>query len=176
MILGGAKAPPPPPQSPPWMHPYVKWRVRCVGLLSMQFSKTKNCNRISSLRIESLPWQEKVLLNRVTAGDLERHTFEEFSTEIVGILKDIWICLDAKHTPSSKWEKLWSFFPPGMLIPVIWYLGKFFVCSEDRSEWWSVNQKIIEMILLTQLSTYIITDYTKKYYILLYNYYKLFAN
>ena len=68
----------------------------------MRFSKTNNCNRISSLRIEGLPRQGKVLLNRVTAGDSERHTFEEFSTEIVGILKDIWIFLDAKHTPSSK--------------------------------------------------------------------------
>ena len=93
----------------------------------------KESQRISSSRIEGLQRQGKALLNGVTAGDSERHAFEEFSTEIVGILKDIWICSDAKRTSSCKREKLWSSFHQACLfqLPGIW---EKFVCSTYRSE------------------------------------------
>ena len=114
----------------------------------MQFLKTKNCS-------VSLP--RGSLLNRVTAGDSERHAFEEFSTEIVGILKDIWICSDAKLTSSCKREKLWSFFHQACLfqLPGIWekFLSALHINQSDDILQQSVNQKIIEMILPTQLST-----------------------
>ena len=116
----------------------------------------KELQRISSSRIEGLQRQGKALLNRVTAGDSERHAFEEFSTEIVGILKDIWICLDAKRTSSCKREKLWSSFHQACLfqLPGIWekFLSALHIDQSDDILQQSVNQKIIEMILPTQLS------------------------
>ena len=112
--------------------------------------------QVSSPRSEKLHKLGEIILERVTAGDAEMTLFDNFSAELLGILKGLLQSTTACRSLSSKREKLWCLFHQARLLtlPEIWerLLRALDIPYDDDLLQQSANKELFEMILQAQFS------------------------
>ena len=113
--------------------------------------------QVSSPRSEKLHKLGEIILERVTAGDAEMTLFDNFSAELLGILKGLLQSTTACRSSSSKREKLWCLFHQARLLtlPEIWerLLRALDIPYDDLLQQ-SANKELFDMILQAQFSVF----------------------
>ena len=117
----------------------------------------KELLQASSPRIERLQVFGKNLLERVIAGDAEMTVFEEFSDELLGVLRGLLQPATKSCLASTRREMLWSTFHQACLLqlPMVWerLLASLGLECDDDLLQQSTNQKLLEMIIPSEFSS-----------------------
>ena len=112
--------------------------------------------QVSSPRSEKLHRLGENILERVTAGDAEMTLFDNFSAELLDILRGLLQSTTACRSLSSKREKLWCLFHQARLLTLHEIWGRFLraldIPYDDDLLQQSANKELFEIILQTQFS------------------------
>jgi len=109
--------------------------------------------RVNSSRIECLKRLGNTVLERVIAGDAEMTAFDEFSTNLLSLLRGLFQPANVYRSVSTKREKLWTSFYQICLrqLPEVWeQLFSSLAIEYDES----TNQKLFEMLLSSEFSSH----------------------
>ena len=112
----------------------------------------KELLQASSPRIEHLQVFGKSLLEHVIVGDAKMTVFEEFSDELLGVLRGLLPPATKSCLASTRREMLWSTFHQVYLLqlPMLWerLLASLGLECDDDLLQQSTNQMLLEMIYL----------------------------
>jgi len=114
--------------------------------------------KVNSPRIERLKRLGSTVLERVIAGDAEMTAFDEFSTNLLSLLRGLFQPANVCRSVSTKREKLWTSFHQICIrqLPEVWeqLFSSLAIEYDDDLLQQSTNQKLFEMLLSSEFSSH----------------------